>query len=76
MTYTPLQEKMLTVIRDNGDWMTVKQIAEAIGREGGKPLPTDYSHLKIIAQTGDIEQDVRIKGAVKPIYFYKAKGQK
>lgn len=70
MEYTPLQKKMLEAIRGHGDWMTVRQIAQAIGRTD--PLPSDYGHLKRIAESGAIEQEVRIQGAVKPIYFYRA----
>lgn len=70
MKYTPVQEKMLTVIRERKDWMTVKEIAQAIGRP--RPLPTDYAHLKIIAQSGDILQEKRIRGAVDEYYVYKA----
>lgn len=70
MKYTPVQEKMLTVIRERKDWMTVKEIAQAIGRD--EPLPTDYGHLKIIAQAGDIWQEKRVRGAVQEYYVYKA----
>lgn len=70
MKYTPVQKKMLTVIRENGGWMTVREIAQAIGRP--RPLPTDYAHLKIIAQSGDIAQETRIRGVVDEYYVYKA----
>lgn len=70
--YTPLEEKMLTVIRERNDWMTVKQIAEAIGRKGGKPFPTDYNHLESIAQSGAIQRDIRYQGAARKYYVYKA----
>lgn len=70
MKYTPVQEKMLTVLRQRNEWMTVKQIAQAIGRN--HPLPTDYAHLEIIAQSGDILQEKRVRGAVQEYYVYKA----
>lgn len=72
MHYTALQQKMLAVIRERNEWMTANQIAEAIGRKGGKPIPTDYKHLEIIAESGAIEHSYKIEGAVKKIHLYRA----
>lgn len=72
MRYTELQQKMLAVIRERNDWMTANQIAEAIGRKDGKPIPTDYKHLEIIAESGAIEHSYKIEGVVKKIHLYRA----
>jgi len=66
-----LQRFILDVLRDNGDWMTRPQLAEAMNRPA-RLVPYDVQLLHDLCDKGLVERSTRIKGTVRKEHIYRA----
>lgn len=73
MDVTPLGEKLLSVMRESGDWVTRRQLAERIGRRVFSPY--DLTVLKGLVAEGLVEETKRPFGVVREEHIYRIKGE-
>lgn len=69
---TELEAKLLEVLRANGDWMTRRQVAQALGRPGIL-TPYDVELLEKLAAADLVEITQRPTGPVRKVWSYRAK---
>lgn len=70
---TTLAEKLLEILRDNGGWMTRKELAHELGRPRDYFVAYDTDVLEGLVNAGLVERDDRLVGAVKTVKYYRAK---
>ena len=71
--FTALQDALLTALRESGDWMTRRDLGEAIGRKSGKLQHYDVQQLKLLEDLGLVESQQRKLGAVLSEFVYRSK---
>ena len=71
---TELSEHILATLRDNGDWMTRRELGLAIGRPV-RLTPYDLELIEGMAKQGLIEIAKRPAGPVRMEYVYRSVGQ-
>lgn len=70
---TKLGDVFLSALRSHrGEWMTRRQIADAVGRDGSL-LPYDVRLLERMVNDGLIEMRKEPAGPVQVNYFYRVK---
>lgn len=72
---TTLRELLLDILRDNGGWMSRKDIGAALGRPRSYPVAYDIDLLEGLVAAGLVERDDRLSGAVKVVKYYRIKGE-
>ena len=70
---TPLGERLLEILQRAGDWMTRKQIAAELGRQGDQLTPDEWRVLRELATDHRIDMSQRKIGAMRHEYIYKVK---
>lgn len=73
METTPLGEKILSVMRESGGWLTRRQLAERMGRRVFSPY--DLTILKGLVAGGVVEESKRPFGIVREEHIYRLKGE-
>lgn len=70
---TQLSDLILEKLRESGQWMTRREIAQAMGRPGNRLNPYDVQLLEVLASQKLVEIAQRKIGIVQTENIYRAK---